>query len=258
MKTNKGNFCNFFMFLSICLIIYISIDTYIRYFYMQDIKIDENSYIFKIVFLSILFIVIALIFTFFKIYKKFYLQKELDKKTNDILHENETLKIYSHIDPLTQCLNKKYFLDRYEEEFKRAVRQKEYLSLLVVNIDEFKAFNDIYGENEGDECIKIIANILVNHCNRPVDLVSRFEEDIFYVLLPNTKEPLKVANNCLESVRKLNIPHENSIASHILTITIGVATILATNIIQKDQLLLQANEALKQAKKAGRNRVQSL
>jgi diguanylate cyclase (GGDEF)-like protein len=200
-------------------------------------------------------IVIALIFSFFKIYKKFYVQKELDKKTNEILHENETLKIYSHIDPLTQCLNKKYFLDRYDEEFKRAVREKEYLSLLVINIDEFKAFNDIYGENEGDECIKIIANILVNHCNRPVDLVSRFEEDIFYVLLPNTKEPLKVANNCLESVRRLNIPHENSIASNILTISIGVATTLATNITQKEQLLLQANEALKQAKKAGRNRV---
>lgn len=255
MKSNRGISCYFFMFLSIILIFYISIDTYIEHFYSQDTKIDEKSFVIKIVFLSVLFIIIAVLLSYFKIYKKFYIQKEIAEKTNKIIHENETLKTFSHIDPLTQCLNKKYFLNRLDEEFKRAVRQKEYLSLLIINIDEFKAFNDIYGENEGDECIKIIANILVSCCNRPIDLVSRFENDIFYVLLPNTKEPSTVANNCLESVRRLNIPHENSIASHILSITIGVSTILATNISQKEQFVSSANEALVQAKKSGRDRI---
>jgi len=242
------------MFLSVCLIVYISIDTYIEHFYSQENTIDQTSFMVKVFSLSFLFVVLAIVLSYLKLYKKNYIQKEVEEKTSEIIHENETLKIYSHIDTLTQCLNKKYFLDRLDEEFKRAVRQKEYISLLIINIDEFKAFNDIYGENEGDECIKIIANILVAHCNRPIDLIARFEEDIFYVLLPNTKEPSKVAKDCLKSVRQLNIPHENSIASHILSISIGICTILATNPSQKKQLLLGANTALTKAKRSGRDR----
>lgn len=258
MKTNRGNSCYFFMFLSICLIVYISIDTYIEHYYNQDSVVNSDTFILKTVFLSILFLIIAILLSYFKIYKKFYIQKEIEEKTSEIIHENETLKIYSNIDPLTQCLNKKYFLERLEEEFKRAVRQKEYISLLIINIDEFKAFNDIYGQSEGDECLKIISNILVSHCNRPIDLVARFEDDIFYVLLPNTKEPFKVAQKCLESVRHLNIPHENSIASNILTISIGISTQLATSSSQKEHLVIQANEALNEAKKTGRDRIVSL
>jgi diguanylate cyclase (GGDEF)-like protein len=255
MKKRSLNFCNFTTLLSICLIIYIVINTYIDHFYSNNTNADNTLFIIKITSLSILFVVIAFLFTFFKIYKKSYLEKEIKQRTEDIVHENQTLKIYSHIDPLTQCLNKKYFIQRFESEFKRAIRDKQYISLLIVNIDEFKAFNDIYGEKEGDECIKLIANILVNHCNRPTDLIARFNEDEFYILLPNTKEAVQVAKKCVDSVKSLQIPHENSIASNVLTISVGVSSILPTSIKQKNELVNQVKSALSSAKRSGRNRV---
>jgi len=254
MAIKNFNFCRFSTLLSIVLLSYISATTYIEFFSSNEL-ISDNFFMFKIISLCVIFLALALAILFFRFYKNKYIEKEVIQRTHEIINENEKLKQYAHIEPLTQCLNKKYFMERFKEEVNRAIREKQYLSFIVVNIDEFKAFNDIYGRSEGDECLKLIANILVNHCNRPSDLVARVEQDEFYILLPNTKEPLTIANKSIESVRSLNIPHENSIASNVLTISIGVSTLIPLHKDQKDELLAKAKHSLVNAKKSGRNRV---
>ncbi|WP_321468222.1 GGDEF domain-containing protein [Halarcobacter sp.] len=253
----KKNFslCSFAVFSSIILGLYVIISFYIDYSNFNYKKYDESTFLIKTFILGILFVLIAFIFVLFKAYKKSYIEKELKQRTENIINENETLKIYSHIDPLTQCLNKKFFMERFKEEFKRAIREKQYISLFIVNIDEFKAFNDIYGRDEGNECLKLIANILVNHCNRPTDLISRFNGDEFYVLLPNTKDAKAVSKKCVKSVKSLNIPHDNSIASNVLTISIGTSYILPVHPEQIDDLIKSAQNSLKKAKISGRDRV---
>ena len=245
MKIENRYFCNFTTLLSIFLIIYILIDSYFEEFNLEPLDKTAQFFLLALVFFLI----------FFKIYKNTSFKNEKIEKEKKIINENQSLKTHSHIDSLTQCLNQKHFLERFDEEIKRAIREKQYISLVIVNVDEFKAFNDIYGQNEGDECLKIIANILVNNCNRPVDLISRFKSDEFYILLPNTKEPETISKKCVHHVKSLSIPHENSIASNVLTISIGVSTILANNLNQKDELIKKAIQNLKNAKRAGRNQV---
>ncbi len=255
MKINNSVFYSFLSIVLIVLISYIFISSYLENLYIKSSEIDHDFFIINIIILGSLLFIVTILFTFFKIYKKTYIERQIKARTQELINKENSLKTIENLDLLTQCLNKNYFLKRFNEEFKRSIRDKQFISLMIVNIDEFKSFNDIYGINEGDECLKLIANILVNHCNRPADLICRFEGDEFYILLANTKEPRILALKCIKSVKDLHIPNENSIASNVLTISIGVGTILPNSIEQMDELISNAKESLGIAKISGRNRV---
>lgn len=256
MLPNKFSICRFSIVLSIFLLLYILVDLFIGGFYSgTSLKTYDNKFfIIKILGLGLLFIVATFVYTYLKTSRKSYIDKQAKIKAQEIIENSKNSIKDSKLDPLTQCLNEEFFTQRFKEEYKRAIREKQSISLLIVNIDEFKAYNDIYGRNEGDECIKLIANILVAQCNRPSDLVSRHSNDEFFILLPNTSEAKTVANKCIKSVSSLKIPHENSIASNVLTITIGVNTVIPENLVSLEDFIKETKASLAYAKKSGRNR----
>lgn len=256
MRFNKITLCNLSMILLIFVCSYFFTQLFMGTNYFNESNMSEykNSFLFQTLFLALVFVVITLLYTYYKSKRKVFSTTH-EKTQEDIISENERLKSSLTIDLLTNVANKKYFDERFAEEYKRAAREQQYLSLLIVNIDEFRAFSDIYGRTDGDECLKLVANILVSQCSRPSDLVARVDKDEFFILLPNTNEPKTVSNKCVKAVHDMQIPHENSIASNVLTITIGTSTILPSDEDEKEELIQRARDSLLQAKRSGRNRV---
>ena len=132
------------------------------------------------------------------------------------------------------------------------------LSLLIMDIDNFKLYNDNYGHGAGDNCLTKVANVIKNTLSRPTDLAARYGGEEFVVLLPETHAAgaVHVAEDLRAAVQGLGITHEHSSTASVVTISVGTSTHSAENPVKnKEQLLQLADEALYQAKEAGRNRV---
>jgi len=161
-------------------------------------------------------------------------------------------------DGLTGAANKSFFNETLLKEWKRAQRDEALISVLMIDIDFFKEYNDHYGHLKGDEVIKEISNSIASVLKRPTDLLARFGGDEFSVILPSTdtKGVLKVANQVLESVRNKKIEHKFSQVSNIITISIGCGTMLPREGDYDYQLVLKlADEALYKAKQYGKNQI---
>lgn len=169
----------------------------------------------------------------------------------------DMLKNASRIDGLTGIANRRRFDETIDVEWKRAFRDGTPMSLLMIDIDFFKRFNDTYGHQVGDECLRKVAMTLARSLNRPGDLAARYGGEEFVCILPavDSEGAKSIALRIHEAVRELRIPHEDSDVNDHVTISIGAATMMPGGSAGWDQLVERADKALYQAKQQGRDRV---
>lgn len=171
--------------------------------------------------------------------------------------QTDALKRLSLFDGLTNIPNRRHFDNTLDNELQRALRTQHPLSLLMIDVDYFKPFNDRYGHGTGDACLIQIAQAMQAAMNRPMDLLARYGGEEFVTLLPGTnlEGACKVAETLRQTVANLQIPHALSpIAEHV-TISIGVTCLAQPDPKSTSYLLRRADQALYQAKQTGRNQV---
>ena len=167
------------------------------------------------------------------------------------------VKQHAAIDALTGIPNRRTFIQKILEEFKRSKRKNEPLSVLFCDIDNFKGYNDTYGHTAGDDCLNRIAQIIKMSLERPGDFCARYGGEEFVVILPDTPSAgaLSIAERILQNTRDLQISHRHSTPSPFITLSIGTATLDRNSLCFSDEeLIKQADTALYGAKKTGKNR----
>ncbi len=171
---------------------------------------------------------------------------------------NEQLQRLSITDGLTGMANRRLFDQTLRSEWQRCARNQASLSLLMVDIDHFKHYNDHYGHLTGDECLRQVARVLSLCVKRSGELVARYDGEEFAVLLSGAQAPeaRRVAQRCLHEVLNARIPHTDSPVAPWLTVSIGVATIVAAPGLSSEMLVDEGLRALAQAKEGGRARLQ--
>lgn len=186
------------------------------------------------------------------------------KKYVVISHQNitprklieEEVKKLSLQDPLTGLANRRHFNQFYRDEWRRSMRYELPISLLMIDIDHFKQYNDSEGHLAGDECLKKVGSLLTHFAKRPNDLVARFGGEEFVFILGDSEvtEAMAMAESVRKAVSELYIRHGNA---GRVTVSIGVASTVPERHQQEQWLINLADKALYQAKRAGRNRVET-
>lgn len=169
---------------------------------------------------------------------------------------NRELEKISHQDGLTGLANRRYFDFFLLQETTRAKRNRTSLSVMLCDVDFFKAYNDNYGHLAGDETLRKVAKALATVCKRSADLAARYGGEEFVLVLPDTppEGAEQIAASILEVVNELQIPHSYSKASRYVSISIGYITTIPEQDTTSEMLLMHADEALYQSKQLGRNR----
>ncbi|KPW72226.1 Response regulator WspR [Pseudomonas savastanoi] len=174
-----------------------------------------------------------------------------------LLDTNLVLQRLMNSDGLTGLSNRRHFDEYLELEWRRAIRDQAQLSLLMIDVDYFKAYNDNFGHLEGDEALRQVAKAIRNSCSRPSDLPARYGGEEFAMVLPNTSPggARLLAEKLRQSVSGMNIPHIAPTPGSSLTVSIGVATVTPQVGMHSRQLILDADKGLYLAKNNGRNQV---
>jgi len=181
-------------------------------------------------------------------------EMELEKRTKELFEE------LSRVDGLTGLANRRHFDERLEREYARHSRTGSELSLILLDIDHFKIFNDTYGHPKGDECLKKVSQAVKDNVSRSTDLVARYGGEEFICILPETNEKAaaKIAEGIRQAVFDLAIPHKTSLTAKYVTVSLGVVTALCHQKGVPAVLIERADHQLYKAKASGRNRVASV
>jgi len=183
--------------------------------------------------------------------------KSLEKERQKLASLNLELERLSSLDGLTGIANRRYFDTDFSREWQRAMRETEPISLIMVDVDYFKLFNDHYGHQAGDDCLKRVAHALESALQRPTDMVARYGGEEFVALLPGThsRGGLQVAEGMRKAVEALQVAHAGSPAYARVTVSLGLATVVPMLKREPAALIKAADDALYAAKREGRNRV---
>lgn len=185
------------------------------------------------------------------------LNRQLLQQKRQLETVNRSLQYLATYDSLTEVRNRRFFNDYLDTEWRRLAREEAPLSLIMCDIDYFKLYNDTYGHQAGDECLRQVAAVLQRSVKRSADLVARYGGEEFVIVLPNTdiEGAACVAEIINQQVRDLQILHAKSNVSEYVTLSLGVACCIPAPMSQPETLIAIADEALYRAKAAGRDRV---
>lgn len=186
------------------------------------------------------------------------LESKIKERTIELEALNKKLEEISNLDSLTGLYNRRYFVERLNQEWSRAYRGGYSLSIIMIDIDFFKNFNDNYGHLKGDDCLKDVAHEIKRSIRRCADFVARYGGEEFVVLLPgvDSKGAFKIAEEIKTNIENLRITHEYSQVSNVVTVSLGVHTVFVLEEMLKNEFVDKADKGLYLAKKNGRNRVE--
>lgn len=184
-------------------------------------------------------------------------EEKIQRLVHQLEQEKKTAQRNANTDSLTSLSNRRYFDESFAIEFQRMTRSGEPLSLLMLDVDRFKNFNDHYGHLAGDNCLRQIGTTLTNNVTRVTDIVARYGGEEFVVVLADTDKDgaVHVAERIRMAVEALAIPHLDSDVADVVTVTIGVVTVYPSSMMSTDQVIVMADDALYHAKDKGRNRI---
>jgi len=183
---------------------------------------------------------------------------EQTQKFQQLTNANQELQRLAGIDRLTQLANRHYFDETLEREVRQMHRAQTPLSLILADVDYFKAYNDYYGHLQGDRCLQEIAQGIQQAVRRPQDLVARYGGEEFAIILPQTNAAgaIAVARNIRHQIQTLHIPHAQSKVSDHITLSLGIVCAFPEENCSAAQLIQAADRGLYRAKEQGRDRLE--
>lgn len=184
---------------------------------------------------------------------------ERRRMAQELRDTNARLTVLASLDGLTCIPNRRSFDERFATEWNRAVRQRTPLALAMIDIDNFKQYNDLYGHLAGDRCLRAVAEVLTQQIQRPEDMAARFGGEEFAFLLPHTgsEGAALVAERIRKAIADQGLEHIGNNWSHV-TVSIGYSAVIPTHADGQAGLLQLADAALYHAKRSGRNRIETI